>query len=133
HSMAATMASVSLSTTATVVGKLDSARLQPLKPPCLNHPWRSLNTLSMTGRVSLRTMAAPDSISEKVSKSIEEAQQACADDPISGECAAAWDEVEEVSAAASDARLKKKEADSDPLEVYCKDNPETDECRTYGD
>ncbi|KAL0435978.1 UNVERIFIED_CONTAM: Calvin cycle protein CP12-1, chloroplastic [Sesamum radiatum] len=51
------------------------------------------------------------------------------DDPVSGECAAAWDEVEELSAAASHARDKQKE--SDPLENYCKENPETDECRTY--
>nr|CAD1828556.1 unnamed protein product [Ananas comosus var. bracteatus] len=48
-----------------------------------------------------------------------------------GECAAAWDEVEELSAAASHARDKLKE--NDPLENYCKDNPETDECRTYED
>ena len=33
------------------------------------------------------------------------------------------------SAAASHARDKLK--DSDPLENYCKENPETDECRTY--
>uniref|UniRef100_A0A0D3FHK2 CP12 domain-containing protein n=1 Tax=Oryza barthii TaxID=65489 RepID=A0A0D3FHK2_9ORYZ len=55
----------------------------------------------------------------------------CAGDPEGGECAAAWDEVEELSAAASHARDRKK--DSDPLEEYCKDNPETDECRTYED
>ncbi|MBA0802494.1 hypothetical protein Gohar_012779 [Gossypium harknessii] len=73
--------------------------------------------------------AAPDSISEKVEKSVKEAQEACSDDPASGECVAAWDEVEELSAAASHARDKKK--DNDPLENYCKENPETDECRTY--
>ncbi|RWR97953.1 calvin cycle protein CP12-1, chloroplastic [Cinnamomum micranthum f. kanehirae] len=39
------------------------------------------------------------------------------------------DEVEEVSAAASHARQRLKELD--PLENYCKDNPETDECKTY--
>ena len=73
--------------------------------------------------------AAPDSISEKVEESVKNAEEACSEDPVSGECAAAWDEVEELSAAASHARDKKKE--SDPLENYCKDNPETDECRTY--
>jgi hypothetical protein len=36
-----------------------------------------------------------------------------------------------LSAAASHAKDKKK--GSDPLEEYCKDNPETDECRTYED
>ncbi|KAF5186681.1 Calvin cycle protein cp12-1 protein [Thalictrum thalictroides] len=127
--MATTLTGVSLSTT--VVAKADSARIQPLRSSCLNHPWK-LNHVKV-GRMSVRTMVAPDSLSEKVSQSIEEAKETCADDPVSGECAAAWDEVEEVSAAANDARRKKKEADSDPLEVYCKDNPETDECRTYDD
>ncbi|EMS48211.1 hypothetical protein TRIUR3_21408 [Triticum urartu] len=58
-----------------------------------------------------------------------QAQETCSEDAASGECAAAWDEVEELSAAASHARDKLK--DSDPLENYCKENPETDECRTY--
>ncbi|CAA2967015.1 Hypothetical predicted protein [Olea europaea subsp. europaea] len=73
--------------------------------------------------------AAPEGLSEKVAESIKTAEEACAEDPVSGECAAAWDEVEELSAAASHAKDKKKE--SDPLENYCKENPETDECRTY--
>jgi len=75
--------------------------------------------------------AAPDKISEKVEESIKQAKEACADDPTSGECVAAWDEVEELSAAASHARDKQKEKDSDPLETYCKDNPETKECKTF--
>ena len=73
--------------------------------------------------------AAPDRISDKVEESIKNAEQACSDDPKSGECAAAWDEVEELSAAVSHAKDRLK--DSDPLENYCKDNPETVECRTY--
>lgn len=73
--------------------------------------------------------AAPEQISKKVEESIKSAQETCADDPVSGECVAAWDEVEELSAAASHARDRKK--DSDPLEDYCKDNPETDECKTF--
>lgn len=75
--------------------------------------------------------AAPDKISEKVEESIKNAQEACAGDPTSGECVAAWDEVEELSAAAKDARDKQKEKDSDPLETFCKDNPETIECKTF--
>ncbi|CAI0469760.1 unnamed protein product [Linum tenue] len=74
-------------------------------------------------------MAAPDQIQSKVEESIKGAEETCAEDPASGECVAAWDEVEELSAAASHARDKAKS--SDPLEAYCKDNPETDECRTY--
>ncbi|XP_047983032.1 calvin cycle protein CP12-2, chloroplastic-like [Salvia hispanica] len=92
----------------------------------LNNPWRR------SVSVPLRRMcvaAAPDKLTNKVEESIKAAEEACAGDAVSGECAAAWDEVEELSAAASHARDKHK--DSDPLETYCKDNPETDECRTY--
>lgn len=85
-----------------------------------------------SSRMYLRPVrAAPDSLSEKIATSIENAKETCADDPVSGECVAAWDEVEELSAASSHARDKAK--DADPLETYCKDNPETDECRTYED
>ncbi|KAK1420451.1 hypothetical protein QVD17_22063 [Tagetes erecta] len=75
--------------------------------------------------------AAPEGLSDKIATSIVNAEESCADDPTSGECVAAWDEVEELSAASSHARDKAKLAD--PLEAYCKDNPETDECRTYED
>ncbi|CAO2192874.1 unnamed protein product [Urochloa humidicola] len=74
--------------------------------------------------------ATPPGISGKVSDSIKKAEETCADEKVSGQCAAAWDEVEELSAAASHARDKLKES-SDPLENYCKDNPEADECRVY--
>lgn len=75
--------------------------------------------------------STPQEIANKVSESIKEAEEKCAEDPKAGECVAAWDEVEELSAAASHARDKNK--GKDPLEEYCKDNPETDECRTYED
>ncbi|KAL5217276.1 hypothetical protein ABZP36_017960 [Zizania latifolia] len=75
--------------------------------------------------------STPPELAQKVSESIKQAEETCAEDPVGGECAAAWDEVEELSAAASHVRDRKK--DSDPLEEYCKDNPETDECRTYED
>jgi len=80
-------------------------------------------TVYRSGAVACR--ATPPDISE----SIKQAEETCSEDSASGECAAAWDEVEELSAAASHARDKAK--DADPLETYCKDNPETDECRTY--
>lgn len=92
----------------------------------LNAPWRR------SAAAPLRRMtasAAPDKLTGKVEESIKKAEEACTGDAVSGECAAAWDEVEELSAAASHARDKQKE--TDPLETYCKDNPETDECRTY--
>lgn len=68
----------------------------------------------------------------QLSKSIEDAQKTCEEDPTSAPCAVAWDEVEELHAEASHQRDKKKTT-SDPLEQYCTDNPETDECRVYED
>ncbi|KAM0071858.1 putative calvin cycle protein CP12 [Helianthus debilis subsp. tardiflorus] len=98
-------------------------------PKITASPWVKMPTT----RMHLRPLrAVPDQgLSDKIASSIANAQESCADDPKSGECVAAWDEVEELSAASSHARDKAK--DSDPLETYCKDNPETDECRTYED
>lgn len=46
----------------------------------------------------------------------------------SGECAAAWDAVEELQAEASHQRqLKPKNS----FEKYCDDNPDAAECRIY--
>lgn len=94
-------------------------------PVRLNYPFGSMKRMVVVKATS------EGGISDKVEKSIQEAKETCADDPVSGECVAAWDEVEELSAAASHARDKKKAGGSDPLEEYCSDNPETDECRTY--
>ena len=110
----------------------DSTKGSPVKVPYLNQPWTRVSLVGYRRVQVLRPVrAALDSISEKVEKSIKDATEACSDDPVSGECVAAWDEVEELSAAASHARDKKK--GNDPLENYCKDNPEADECRTYED
>ncbi|KAK8718158.1 hypothetical protein V6N13_045403 [Hibiscus sabdariffa] len=127
----ATLSGVNLVTPRFVVADgPDFAKGGPIKVPCLNQPWKRVSQLGSKGLQGIRPVrAAPDRISEKVEKSIKDAQEACSDDPVSGECVAAWDEVEELSAAASHARDKKK--DDDPLENYCKENPETDECRTY--
>ncbi|KAJ0976373.1 hypothetical protein J5N97_018338 [Dioscorea zingiberensis] len=73
--------------------------------------------------------STPEIISEKVKESIKAAEETCKEDAASGECAAAWDEVEELSAAASHARDRLKSHDA--LEAFCQDNPETDECRSY--
>lgn len=125
------MAGVNLSTPRVLAKIADSPKAQPIKSPWLNNPWKRPTQITY-GRIYMQPLrAAPDSISEKVVESIKNAEEACEGDPASGECVAAWDEVEELSAAASHARDKKK--DSDPLENYCKDNPETDECRTYED
>ncbi|XP_027352015.1 calvin cycle protein CP12-2, chloroplastic [Abrus precatorius] len=131
----ATMAGVSVSSPKVFFkasGSLQNA--QPIKfslPPSPGGPAIIIRSGRM---VTIRPVrAVPESISEKVEESIKNAQEACAGDPTSGECVAAWDEVEELSAAASHARDKQKEKDSDPLENYCKDNPETIECKTFDD
>lgn len=51
------------------------------------------------------------------------------------DCAVAWDTVEEISAAVSDKKTQEKIAKQgeDPLEEFCKDSPEADECRVYED
>lgn len=71
--------------------------------------------------------AEPESAIEAA---IKEAQEACEGDN-KGECAAAWDNVEELSAEAS--HKKAKEASKDPLETFCESAPDADECRVYED
>ena len=46
----------------------------------------------------------------------------------SGECAAAWDAVEELQAEASHQRQTKPKSS---FEKYCDDNPDAAECRIY--
>ncbi|KAF9669262.1 hypothetical protein SADUNF_Sadunf14G0089500 [Salix dunnii] len=124
----ATTAGPKLSTPGVIAKSTDTPKAQPLFK--LTQPWRR-SYQPGSWRMQIRPVrAAPERISEKVEKSIKE-EEVCSGDAASGECAAAWDEVEELSAAASHAKAKKKE--SDPLEEHCKDNPETDECRTYED
>ncbi|KAH0657390.1 hypothetical protein KY289_026138 [Solanum tuberosum] len=108
----------------------DSPKIQPLKFPTLNSPWKKSGQFGYGRMYVVVPRVVPDKkLSDLVAESVKEAEEACAEDPVSGECKAAWDVVEETSAAASHARDRKKE--SDVLENYCKDNPETDECRTY--
>ncbi|OAY50363.1 calvin cycle protein CP12-3, chloroplastic [Manihot esculenta] len=70
-------------------------------------------------------------LTEMIEKKIIEAKEVCEGDQTSDECKVAWDEVEEVSQAKADFRLKLEK--QDPLEYFCQDNPETDECRVYED
>ncbi|KAB2605025.1 calvin cycle protein CP12-1 [Pyrus ussuriensis x Pyrus communis] len=122
-----TVAGVSLSTPRSVLSK---ATVVPRAFHSLNVPtWRSYSSVGRRMTIVRPVSAAPDKLSEKVAESIKSAEETCSDDPASGECVAAWDEVEELSAAVSHKRDNEKS--SDPLETFCKDNPETDECRTY--
>ncbi|KAG0629685.1 hypothetical protein M758_1G122200 [Ceratodon purpureus] len=86
-------------------------------------------------RLSVVAMATPNKdVKDKIdiADAIAEAEATCKEDPASAPCAVAWDDVEELSAELAHQRDRKKTS-SDPLEAYCADNPETDECRTYED
>ncbi|KAG2597021.1 calvin cycle protein CP12-2, chloroplastic-like [Panicum virgatum] len=122
--MASTVASLSTPATAFAAADVD-----PRRKAAEGRVWFPV---ARRGSFAVRSSGpgTPPGISDKVSESIKKAEETCADEKVSGECAAAWDEVEELSAAASHARDKLKDS-SDPLENYCKENPETDECRIY--
>lgn len=67
-------------------------------------------------------------LTEMIEKKVMEAKAVCEGDlRSSDECKVAWDEVEEVSQAMADFRLK-LDKDQDPLESFCQENPNTDEC-----
>jgi len=87
---------------------------------------RRLSVVAMSQNETKKT-----DLNEKISEAIAYAQKACEEDPTSAPCAVSWDDVEELSAAAAHQKASKKQ--SDPLEEYCADNPETDECRVYED
>ena len=70
-------------------------------------------------------------IKEKIQEELKNAREVCDVDSTSGECAAAWDAVEELQAEASHQKQKKPEKSS--FEQYCDDNPDALECRVYED
>ncbi|TYI19474.1 hypothetical protein ES332_A07G167100v1 [Gossypium tomentosum] len=72
-------------------------------------------------------------LSEMIEKKVTEAKQVCEADETSDECKVAWDEVEEVSQAKADLRLRLEVEKKDHLESFCLENPETEECRVYDD
>ena len=69
-------------------------------------------------------------IQDQIEQEREQAKTVCSTSGAeSGECAAAWDAVEELQAAASHKRQNRPKKTS--LEQYCEDNPDADECRLY--
>ncbi len=69
-----------------------------------------------------------ETIQTQIQEEMKKAQEATAKfGKESKEAAMAWDIVEELEAKASDMKQPKK----DPLEEFCEDVPEADECRTY--
>ncbi len=70
-------------------------------------------------------------IQEKIEQELEQARTVCdINGATSGECAAAWDAVEELQAEASHQRQTKPK---NSLERYCDDNPDAQECLIYDD
>ncbi len=71
-------------------------------------------------------------IEDRIEAAREDARSICAEKgATSPECAAAWDAVEELQAAASHLRQEKKASNS--LQDYCAENPDALECRIYED
>ena len=71
-------------------------------------------------------------IQEQIQKERDQAREVCSTEGASsGECAAAWDAVEELQAEASHQKEQKPQKNS--LEQYCDDNPDALECRVYED
>lgn len=71
-------------------------------------------------------------IKEKIQQELQNAREVCdVEGGASGECAAAWDAVEELQAEASHQRQNQPQKNS--LEKYCDDNPDALECRVYED
>nr|XP_043616987.1 calvin cycle protein CP12-3, chloroplastic-like [Erigeron canadensis] len=71
-------------------------------------------------------------LNELIEAKVVEATEICNGNRDSDECKVAWDEVEEVSQAKADLRRKLDE-NKDPLQSFCEEHPETDECRIYED
>jgi hypothetical protein len=70
-------------------------------------------------------------INSRIEQERAEARQVCdTSGATSGECAAAWDAVEELQAEASH---QKQEAPKNSFQTYCDENPEAAECRIYDD
>ena len=69
-------------------------------------------------------------IQEKIEQELQNAREVCkVDGSNSGECAAAWDAVEELQAEAS--HQKQAQPVKSSFEKYCDDNPDAAECRVY--
>lgn len=94
---------------------------------------RALTVRAMAGPKYKGTQMREKRLADMIEEKVNEAKQVCEGDATSDECKVAWDEVEEVSQAKADLRLKLEVQKLDPLESFCQDNPETDECRIYED
>lgn len=67
-------------------------------------------------------------LAELIERKVAEAMEACDGHEKEDGCRVAWDEVEEVSQAKADLRRRIAEAPDDPLEPFCAQNPNADDC-----
>lgn len=71
-------------------------------------------------------------IKKQIEEEIQEARNVCSTEGTSsGDCAAAWDAVEELQAEA--AHQRQTQPTKTNFEKYCDANPDADECRLYDD
>lgn len=74
-----------------------------------------------------------NNIHDQIEQELQQARTVCdVKGAASGECAAAWDAVEELQAEASHQR-QQQGPQKTSLEKYCDANPDADECRVYDD
>ncbi|XP_020114277.1 calvin cycle protein CP12-3, chloroplastic [Ananas comosus] len=97
--------------------------------------WRSAAAGGGAGRRYKGTAMREEALTEMIERKVAEAMEACAGEEgqASDGCRVAWDEVEEVSQAKADLRRRRAETHADPLEPFCRHNPDSDECRVYDD
>lgn len=77
------------------------------------------------------TTESMSNIQQKIQEELVNARAVCdVKGSGSGECAAAWDAVEELQAEASH---QKQVQPKNSFEKYCDDNPDAAECRIYDD
>ncbi|CAK9211774.1 unnamed protein product [Sphagnum troendelagicum] len=89
--------------------------------------------LVVVGSTSRPKSSGPaiSSSEQSLKDSILEAKEACEGAEGSEECAAAWEEVEGIKATVEVQNAKLGGGKDDPLEAFCSDNPEAEECRVY--
>ncbi|KAI6690703.1 hypothetical protein NL676_027531 [Syzygium grande] len=109
-----------------------ATRLQGKKPGALAAAAKAMGGGGGGGGKYKGTQMRERRLREMIEEKVAEAKQACEGEAAaSAECRVAWAEVEEVSQAKAHLRLKLEVLHQDPLESFCGDNPETDECHVY--
>ncbi|KAE8702153.1 Calvin cycle protein CP12-3 [Hibiscus syriacus] len=76
----------------------------------------TVNAMGCGGAKHKGTQMREKQLTEMIKMKVTEAKQVCEGDDTSDECKVAWDEVEEVSQAKADLRLRLEVEKKDPLE-----------------